>query len=254
MITHDQPQLVAREPLTADEMEAMFRLRYQQFRAIDLIDENVNRLDIDYFDQTSCFVCLFSEQGPVTELIGCMRMVTTEPTRFLPLVQEVAHSTAFFQQKLSEKPEKPLPMLNYVPFAEAMESFYSGYQSSGIKLMEGSRLCVQRSITGLKSMPFIMEVAIAISWHLGCTTWLAACDIRHEKLYQPLGFRQIRGAKQFDYRHRTALAMFSSLGLLPLNTSHRIEFIKKAFETDGEVILPEGARHDTLKAFKTLQP
>lgn len=233
-------RFVVREPRNVQELESLLRLRYREFQPHGMIAETPYALDLDYFDQNAYHVGLFREENGVSTAIGSMRMVISTPTRFQPMIQEIAAQASCFMQKLEKTPLKPLPLFNYVPFPEAMEDFWNEAQRKGHCIFEGSRFCIQKEASTAGLANFLIEGANAISAYLLPNyIWCNAVTTRHEACYRRSGYCRISGTDCFDHPHGRACVLHASMETLPIQKRLRIEAMKTAFEAHGSICMDE---------------
>ena len=248
-LVNDAPatRYVVREPRNVQELESLLRLRYREFQPHGMIAENPYALDLDYFDQNAYHVGLFREENGVSTAIGSMRMVISTPTRFQPMIQEIAAQASCLMQKLAETPLKPLPLFNYAPFPEALKEFWSEAQRQGHGVFEGSRFCIQKEASNTGLATFLLEGANAISAHrLPNYIWCNAVTTRHEACYSRSGYRRISRTGCFDHPHGQACVLHASMGTLPLEKRLRIEKMQSQFEAHGSICM----QNKTIQNFK----
>ncbi|MBP6812073.1 MAG: hypothetical protein KA138_11165 [Saprospiraceae bacterium] len=240
-------RFVVREPRNVKELESLLRLRYQEFQPHGMIAENPYALDLDYFDQNAYHVGLFREENGVSSAIGSMRMVVSTPTRFQPMVQEIAARASYFMQKLTETPLKPLPLFNYAPFSEALDRFWNTAQCKGFGVFEASRFCIRKDSSTMGLATFLMEGANAISAQLLPNyIWCNAVTTRHEACHRRNGYHRIPGTDCFDHPHGQACILHASMETLPVEKRLRIEKMQSQFEAHGSICMQD----KTIQNFK----
>jgi hypothetical protein len=201
----EQHYYIFREPTTFDELKALLLLRYKVFRESRLekfVEENEACIDLDCYDLYSRHFGLYEHEGNSARPVGYIRMVTDDMGTFRDELFELAKSIPSLYEKVNRIPKEPFPLMNYCPHADLIKHFYEELKSDGGKLIEASRLSLDRSVRGTSISDFkIAHTFIAAVYAsfltYGVSNCVLSCNANHQVLYKSYGSQIFIGTTQW---------------------------------------------------------
>lgn len=240
-----------REITEKNELEKLFRLRYQVYANSELapfLKVNKYQIDIDIYDLHSRLYGIFCED----EIVAGVRAVIDKREYYNPRVYDIGSKYKFFnkeansQEKLINRDYADFPFLSYQSIPKEIKLFYQN-QSKDKKVFMSSRCVIDANHRGLKTIQFLTEGIITIGNLLcGENIGLAVTDVNlsHSRFYCRYGFSPIVGASQYTINRLTGICLAMALSI-NLSSSSIPEYLHPKFE----VMLEEYRKTSMLQQY-----
>ena len=237
-----------REITEKDELEQLFRLRYQVYANSELapfLKVNKYQIDIDIYDLHSRFYGIYCED----EIVAGVRAVIDKKEYYNPIVYDIGSKYKLYdeennsQAKLINSNYAEFPFLSYTGIPEEVKQFYEN-QRKDKKVYMVSRCAINPTHRGLKTIQFLTEgIAIIITLLCGEQVGLSISDVSfsHSKFYSRYGYSPIKDAPTYSVNGITAicLAMYLStnynLSSVPQHLHSKFEAMAEEFESTGKI-------------------
>jgi hypothetical protein len=181
---------IIREITEKDELEVMFKLRYNVYANSELVpflETNKYQIDLDIYDLHSRFFGIWCNN----ELIGGVWAVLDKREFYNPLVYEIGYKYNIYNEeqnnmeKLVNANYADFPFLSYTCTPAEIKQFYEE-QKKDKKVFMSSRCIISKEYRGLKTIQLLKESIIMIGMLLcGEKVGLAVTDgsNRHTKFF-----------------------------------------------------------------------
>jgi N-acyl-L-homoserine lactone synthetase len=195
------------------ELKECFALRHRVYDTLGYLEEPVSQssslIDMDSFDTRSIHFAARYHQSD--ELVGTARLVTVAPPHIAGTLigsrwrvirdhaswakdiayQALLEGDRVFDEKISQCPQLPFPILVNSDFGTNCREFLNDYPPAlgG----EVSRVVVSPMYRGLDISALLMRAVISAAFNLGKKFLLLECVPSHAEMYKRYGFEPING-------------------------------------------------------------
>jgi len=245
MISEMNKTLTFREITEPDELEKVFRFRYEEYsnsKCNVFLKQNYHKVDIDIYDLHSKHYGLFAFNN---QLVGCLRVVLDRNGLYNQNVFEIGKKYDVFNDSFYSKEvfksinAADFPFLSYSNLPESMKSHYCLIKRNNENVAEASRLIIGKDFRGLRVSIFLVECAMMLFTLicLGQRHAVLDCCREHRSFYERFGFRPFddgQGYKIFE-RFSDILYLHSSAFSIPIHLKLKFEQMAIEFSQTNKI-------------------
>lgn len=235
---------VFRSIRNTEELDALFELRYQEFKQSSnekIVTSTTNKLDVDIYDFRSKHYGLFLCEGDSKpKLVGGVRLVFDE--QFTNFEQEKVWLNHYKKTMVIKQNSAPFPLNAYVVNRDRVESVYQEYKSQNYTLREVGRLVIAQHVRSYPLMCFMMQAAAAVSFYIYNSDYIwAGCHTEHLSFYKRWGFVDFTTTR---YKGQDGYIMYNSKEQLPMHLRKSAAEIAKMLNKYGKAYFSSENKND----------
>lgn len=236
-----QSYCVLRPARTINELETLFRLRYQGYLNSDcatLVHQNPVGFEIDEYDPNAQHLGLFQVMGKKQVAIGYMRQVQAAKSDFSPWVHELAKAYPAAAASIHRDINHELPLLACCQNVTEIEQFYQTMTAGGARFAEASRFVFAPHIRAAGYARFVVEGSAAFVFdHYNYDYSIIACHPHHAPFYESYGFFKLLDGEANDYNGLKASILVLDRNDLSGDKGERIRQMGKVCRHTNEIYL-----------------
>jgi predicted GNAT family N-acyltransferase len=225
-----------RELTGKKELEEFFGLRYEVFYNSankPFLNENIHRLDIDYFDVHSKHYCLMHGDNKV----GYFRAVYQKGQYFNEKVIEIGEKYELLYGNTFEEQNEsaPFPFLSYEGVPESHWNFYYNLLEQDENMAEVSRIIVSPEYRAISTVKLLVECAIVLYAMTFARLRYAIvnCELLHGLFYTHYGFKEIDEAARYTVNGLKKTSL--SIAEIPEKFMGKIGIMTEEFKNTGKI-------------------
>jgi predicted GNAT family N-acyltransferase len=190
--TQEGKTFVCREPFNDTELQALFQLRYQVYRASSnefLFPQNPYKMDIDADDLRAYHFGVFECEGNRQNAVGCMRLITEAETRFAPMIRHIIAPHGELCALIEQNKQSLLPIFKFLDHQDA-QSMMQSLKQNYSEVSETGRFCLHESLqrSGIARFAVNSMVSASLDYLSDTGVVLIIVSEMHGQMYSRFGF------------------------------------------------------------------